>query len=129
LNPVLPQDIPEHWGFVEAGLKEVIRRTGEKWTPVHVLEALNTDRARLFISDDGFFVLQAGREDWTASPVVHVWAMWFKPGLAKARERELKDWVREITRGKARMSSPRMGWGRMLGPEWEIERVIWRLKT
>ena len=36
--------------------------------------------------------------------------------------------AKQITGGKARMGSPRMGWGRALGPDWEIERIIWRLK-
>jgi hypothetical protein len=129
LIPVAPQDIPNHWGFVEAGLREVIRRTGEKWTPVHVLEALNFNRAHLFISEDGFFVLQQVREDWTGSPLVHVWAAWFKPGTGVARKQELQDWLDAITHKQVRMNSNRLGWGRMLGDGWEIERVTWRRKT
>jgi hypothetical protein len=129
LTPVSPQDIPKHWEFVEAGLREVIRRTGEQWTPVHVLEALNTNRAHLFISEDGFFVLQQVREDWTALPLVHVWAAWFKPGTGVARKQELQDWLDAITHKRVRMNSNRLGWGRMLGDGWEIERVTWRRKT
>jgi hypothetical protein len=129
LTPVSPQDIPKHWEFVEAGLREVIRRTGEQWTPVHVLEALNTNRAHLFISEDGFFVLQQVREDWTALPLVHVWAAWFKPGTGVARKQELQDWLDAITGKRVRMNSNRLGWGRMLGDGWEIERVTWRRKT
>jgi hypothetical protein len=128
LIPVAPQDIPSHWEFVEAGLKQIIRRTGEKWTPTHVLEALNLGRAHLFIDADGFCVLQQAREDWTAMPVVHVWAMWFKPGKARAKESGIRDWLDDVTGRKVRMSSTRTGWGRMLGPEWEIERIIWRRK-
>jgi hypothetical protein len=129
LTPVAPQDIPACWEFVEAGLKEIIRKTGEKWTPVHVLQALNQSRAHLFICDDGFFVLQPIAEDWTATPLIHVWAMWFKPGLARAREQELRGWLDEITGKRVRMSSPLKGWGRMLGPDWEVERVIYRRKA
>jgi hypothetical protein len=129
LTPVIPQDIPSHWGFVEAGLKEIIRKTGEKWTPVHVLQALNEQRAHLFIDEDGFFVLQQVREDWTSAPIVHVWAMWFRPGLARAKEQNVRSWLDQVTNKRARMSSPRKGWGRMLGPDWEIERVIYRRKA
>ena len=114
--------------MVESGLLDIIRRTGEKWTPVHVLQALHENRAHLFLDDDGFFVLQPTREDWTSAPVIHLWAMWFKPGMAKAREQELRDWLDKITNKQVRGSSPRMGWGRALGPDWEIERVIWRRK-
>ena len=128
MTPVAPQDIPAHWEFVEAGLKDLIRRTGEKWTPTHVLEALNYGRAHLFIDDDGFVVLQQVREDWTGSPLVHVWAMWFKPGTARAKESGLREWLDDITQKRVRMTSTRMGWGRMLGPEWEIERITWRRK-
>jgi hypothetical protein len=129
LTPVSLQDIPSHWGFVEAGLKEIIRKTGEKWTPVHVLQALNEQRAHLFIDEDGFFVLQQVREDWTSAPIVHVWAMWFRPGLARAKEQNVRSWLDQVTNKRARMSSPRKGWGRMLGPDWEIERVIYRRKA
>jgi hypothetical protein len=129
LIPVTPQDIPSHWGFVEAGLKEIIRKTGEKWTPVDVLRALNEQRAHLFIDDDGFFVLQQAREDWTSAPLVHVWAMWFRPGLARAKEQNVRSWLDQVTNKRARMSSPRKGWGRMLGPDWEIERIIYRRKA
>jgi hypothetical protein len=128
VTPVLPQDIPKHWEWVEAGLKDIIRRTGEKWAPVHVLQALNEQRAHLFIDEDGFFVLQQAREDWTSAPVVHVWAMWFKPGTAREKESGLRDWLDDVTGRRVRMSSTRMGWGRMLGDEWEIERIIWRRK-
>jgi hypothetical protein len=129
LTPVAPQEIPGHWGFVEAGLKEIIRKTGEKWTPVHVLQALNEQRAHLFIDKDGFFVLQQSREDWTSAPLVHVWAMWFRPGLARAKEQNVRSWLDQVTNKRARMSSPRKGWGRMLGPDWEIERIIYRRKA
>lgn len=125
---VRPDDLPAHWPVVEAGLLEIIRRTREQWTPVHVLQALNEGRAHLFASEDGFFVLQPMRDEWTSAPVTHVWAMWFKPGMAKAREQELRDWLDDITGKRIRGSSPRMGWGRALGPDWEIERIIWRRK-
>lgn len=128
MTPVLPQDIPKHWAWVERGLQEIIRRTGEKWTPVHVLQQLNEQRAFLFVSEDGFFVLQPQREDWTSAPIHHVWAMWFKPGMAKAREQELRAWLDEITGKDARMGSPRLGWGRALGADWEIESITWRRK-
>ena len=126
MTPVSPQDIPACWEFVENGLREVIRRTGEKWTPTHVLEALNYGRAHLFIDDDGFVVLQQAREDWTGTPLVHVWAMWFKPGTARAKESGLREWLDDITQKRVRMSSTREGWGRMLGPDWEVERIIYR---
>lgn len=120
-------EIPKHWDFVEQGLRKIIARTGEKWTPVHVLQALNEQRAHLFILEDyGFAVLAPMREDWTSAPVVNVWAMWFKPGTAKERQSGLRDWLDEITKGNARMSSTRRGWERLLGPDWEIERIVYR---
>jgi hypothetical protein len=128
MKQVTSDQLSAHWPMVESGLNEIIRRTGEKWTPVHVLQALNENRAHLFIDEDGFFILQPCREDWTSAPFVNLWAMWFKPGLAKAREQELRDWLDGITNKQVRGSSPRMGWGRALGPDWEIERVIWRRK-
>lgn len=113
---------------MEAGLQQVIRRTREKWTPTHVLQALYEGRAFLFLSDDGFFVLQPSREDWTSMPLVTVWAMWFRPGTAKEKQKEIRNWLDQVTNKRARMSSPRMGWGKALGPDWEIERIVWRRK-
>lgn len=127
--PVSLSDLSAHWPMVEKGLLEIIRRTGEKWTPTHVLQALNEGWARLFVCEDGFCILQPRKDDWTSEPYVNLWAMWFKPGTAKAREQELRDWLDGITNKQVRGSSPRMGWGRALGPDWEIERVIWRRKT
>ena len=121
-------EIPAAWDFVEAGLQQIIKRTGEKWTPVHVLAALNSNTAHLFVSDDGFVVLQPSREDWTAAPITNVWAMWFKPGKAKELRAELQAWLDETTQKRARFSSPRWGW-KALEPDWEIERIIWRRKT
>jgi len=91
LNLVAPEDILKHWGFVEAGLFEIIRRTNETWTPTHVRQALNENRAALFVGGDGFVVLQRLPEGWTSDPVLHVWAAWFPPGKAKAGRVVLTD--------------------------------------
>ncbi len=128
---VSPDDLPKHWEFVEAGLNQIIRRTKEKWTPTHVLHALNEGRASLFVCDEGFCVLQRLADIWTAEPYLFIWCMWFKPGVAKQRRSALQDWLEDVatrTCGNPRameFSSPRMGW-KAMEPEWEIKRIIWR---
>lgn len=131
MTPVALNDIPKHWDFVEAGLQKIIRKTGEKWSAAHVSQALYEGRASLFVRDDGFVVLQQLREDWTCAPYINVWAMWFKPGKAKAIHAELMTWLDEVTAKHGcstwKFGSPRKGWGGYEG--WEIDKVIWRRKT
>ena len=127
---VTPDDLPKHWELVEAGLLEIIRRTQEKWTPVHVKQAINEGWASLFICDDGFVVLQRLKALWTAEPYINVWAMWFPPGKGKARREELVAWLDQITSeskcGWWEFSSPREGWAGL--PDCEKARTTWRRK-
>jgi hypothetical protein len=130
VTPVLPQDIPKHWEWVERGLNQIIRKTQEKWSAAHVSQALFEGRAFLFVSDRGFVVLQQLREDWTCAPYVNVWAAWFEPGEAKKRRQELSEWLDTVTEQHGcvtwKFGSPRKGWKGYEG--WEIDKVIWRRK-
>ena len=118
---------------MERGLKVIIRKTGEKWTPSHVLQALHESCAGLFVCEDGFAVLQRTKEEWTSEPYVNVWALWMKPGRAKEKRQELVGWLdRETEKAGCRywkFGSPRQGWGALEDSECEIERIIWRRKN
>jgi hypothetical protein len=133
LTPVAAQDLPKHWEWVKAGLEQVIRRTKERWTPTHVLQAMHEGAATLFVREDGFVVLQRLKAEWTSEPYVNVWAMWFAPGKGRLARPEVEAWLTELAikscgNPKAlKFSSPRIGW-KALEPEWEIERIIWRRK-
>jgi hypothetical protein len=133
LTPVAPQDIAAHWPRVESGLLQVTRRTRERWTPTHVLQALHEGVAELFVCDDGFAVLQRLKEGWTSEPFINVWAMWFAPGKGRLARPEVEAWLTELATKSCgnpkalKFSSPRIGW-KALEPEWEIERIIWRRK-
>ena len=133
MTPVSPIDLPAHWAFVEAGLNAIIRLTGEEWTPTHVKCAIHHGAAFLHVCEDGFAVLEPSRELWTGRPYMNVWALWFKPGRAKARRAELFAWLDEKAKAAGlfpwKFGSPRMGWGALEDNEMEIERVIWRRKT
>lgn len=109
------------------GLDQVLARTKEKWTPTHVLKALNEGWAHLFVESDGFAIIQQSKDEWTSEPHVLVWVMWFIPGKAKAKRAELIAWLDEISKKRWKFSSPRMGW-EALESECEIERIIWRRK-
>jgi hypothetical protein len=89
VTPVPPQELALHWPRVESGLLEIVAKAREKWTPIHVLNALHMGNALLFVEEDGFAILQEGRDPWTAEPHVFVWILWFKPNTAKARRDEL----------------------------------------
>ena len=132
-RPIPPADVEAIWGFVRPGLEQIIRRTGEKWSPSHIVQALHENRAALFVCDDGFVVLQRLVEDWTSEPYINVWAMWFMPGRARKKRKELVAWLDDTsTKFGCRIwkfGSPRMGWSAMEDNEMEIERVIWRRKT
>ncbi len=128
--PVSPQDLHKHWAFVSAGLQEIIRITREDWTPTHVRQGINEGWAFLYVEDDGFIVLQRLKEEWTAEPYLHIWAMWFEPNKAKEKRSELASWLKETTERAGcrrwKFGSPRMGWGGV--GECEVERVIYRSK-
>lgn len=110
---------------------EIIRKTGERWTPTHVEQQINEGWASLFVCEDGFAVLKRQKQDWTSEPFIQVWALWFKPNTAKARRDELFAWVRKITREAgcryAEMGSPLKGWGRV--DELEFVRTVWRISV
>jgi hypothetical protein len=132
LTPVPLHLLEGHWPFVEHGLLEIIEKTGEKWTPTHVLQALHEQRAYLFTCDDGFAVLQEGRDPWTSEPHLFIWAFWFKPDKARQKRPELFAWLDERAApfgGRWKFSSPLMGWFACEGKELEVERIFWRRKT
>jgi hypothetical protein len=111
---VPPEDLSSVWGFVEPGLQETIALTKEPWTANHVKQHIREGHATLFVDDDGFVVLQRLKALWTSDPYVHVWVMWFKPGTAHERLKELVTWLDEITKQCKcdwwEWASPREGW-------------------
>lgn len=133
MTPVPPQDLHKHWAFVEAGLREIIRKTGEEWSPTHVKCALYNGGAFLHVCEDGFVVVQPDREAWTGRPYMNVWAMWMKPGKGQEKRAELFAWLDEMAKSCGlypwKFGSPREGWALLEDKEMEIERVIWRRKN
>lgn len=125
--PVAPQDLPKHQDWVEAGLQEVLRKTGEKWSPSQVIRALYDKAAFLYVSEDGFVILQEHREEWTGEPYVFVWVMWFRRQAAKRIRGALIDWLDDATRKlgyrKWKFISPRLGWKAL--DECRVEKVIY----
>lgn len=130
MQAVPPEELSAHWEYIERGLLEIIRLTGEEWTPAHVKQHLWEGWAQLFVCEDGFAVLQRLKSEWTSEPYLNVWAMWFKPGAAKVRRGELVAWIKAEAARKGcarwRFTSPRRGWGALEGEECEIERITWR---
>jgi hypothetical protein len=135
LNPRLipADDLSSVWGFVEPGLLEILALTQEPWTPVHVEYAIRSGYAWLFVDDDGFFVVQKLKAEWTGAPYLNVWVMWFKPGTAHKHLKGLVGWLDDL---KAQTksdwwewSSPREGWAWLerLNVCQKI-RTVWRRK-
>lgn len=126
-----PREAKEHWPFVEAGLKRIIKKCpGTTWTPETVYWRVVRDQAALFCCEDGFFVAERCIEPHTEAWYLNVWCMYFLPGKAKGRMQELMqqiDLLQEHFLCKfTQFSSPRLGWGRAMSDYFKLHLCIFR---
>lgn len=108
----------------------VIRKCGKpNWTSEAVKDRIAKGQAGLFISPDGFLILERCTEAVSEKPYLNVWLAWFKPTRAKAVRSEFVAWLdakaKSIGCSFIEFSSPREGWA-VIEPAFRKHMIHWR---
>ena len=118
--------------MIEAGLKVILEKCEDTWTPRDIYRRLKEERAYLFLGDGGFFIVEKNHDAHSFEPFLNVWCMYFEPGKGLEAEDALYESLEKIARDVraewVQFTSPRDEWEWMLRRKKKFKKhmITWR---
>lgn len=106
------EEIGSVWPEVKAGLKAVLRKCPDTWIPEDIYCYLKTNRAGLWVFENGFCVTEVITDVHNGARLLNVWALYCKnlePIEYEVLQR-LDELARQAKCLKIRFSTKRDGW-------------------
>lgn len=113
LSYVAPDDVSKHWKFVREGLQYIVDKTGDRWLPEDVYMHIKSGNMGLYMSDDGFAVLQPVK-GWDGTEL-YIFCGYSRGGhdLVMQESEQIMDIAKSIGAKRVKFQSNRRGFEKL----------------
>lgn len=118
-------DVDAHWHLIVDGLTQISEENDTDWTPEDMRGHLRVQRAHLYITDDGFVILERGQNSFTGETFLFSPAAYSKSNIgAEKYTATFEQLARDVGASYIEMWSKRAGWQRVSG--WDKAYTCYR---